>query len=211
MMKNFVLFFIALFSICQGWEIKLSPNPEAVSIGQRPAGTPIAIMCTISGLPENSKPKIIWTKFQAENDGNENIFTTGHVNVRNLDPFTTSLVIQNGSLDDNGVYICKGSFNREEKQVNIDINFFEELHFEDNVLEIDSPQEGVAVNLSCRVQQTYQAELVTMWEKGIVALTPSKCFFFQKQLSLTNLSSSRVRKELHVFLKWTSAPNQQLF
>ena len=83
--------------------------------------------------------------------------------------------------------------------------FSEELHFEDNTAEIDAPHEGVSVNLSCRVRQTYQAELVTMWEKGIVALTPSEFFrdflfrvpivlwdLFQKQLSFelfkTNLS-----------------------
>ena len=71
------------------------------------------------------------------------------------------------------------------------------------------------MNLSCRVRETYQAELVTMWEKGIVALTPSKLFckicclnclpkvfmgfsfqkvfpenFFQKQLSSNCLKSN---------------------
>lgn len=52
------------------------------------------------------------------------IFSTGHVNVGKLDPFTASLIIQNGSLEDNGVYICNASHNNEYKQMRIDIAFF---------------------------------------------------------------------------------------
>uniref|UniRef100_A0AC35FJY9 Ig-like domain-containing protein n=1 Tax=Panagrolaimus sp. PS1159 TaxID=55785 RepID=A0AC35FJY9_9BILA len=163
--ETFAVFCI-LFGSCQGWSIQLSPNPESGAVGQRPTGSPVAIMCTISGLGEEIRPEITWSK--SNGDYNK----TGNVFVRSLDPFTASLVVQNGSLDDNGVYVCTGKYNNEEKQVIIDINFFEELHFKDVLTEIDSPVEGAAVNLSCEVKPTYQAELVTMWEKGIVALTP---------------------------------------
>uniref|UniRef100_A0AC34Q297 Ig-like domain-containing protein n=1 Tax=Panagrolaimus sp. JU765 TaxID=591449 RepID=A0AC34Q297_9BILA len=176
-----ILALVFLFFSCQAWELKLSPSPETGSIGQRPTGTPIAIMCSATGMSKDQRPTITWTKLQSDNG--KDITTTGHVEIKNLDPFTASLVIQNGSLEDNGVYICNARFDEEAKKASIDINFFEELHFIDDINEIDIQQEGVAVNLSCLVvpgedtitvgnqANDRDQSLITMWEKGIIGLS----------------------------------------
>uniref|UniRef100_A0A7E4ZXT0 Ig-like domain-containing protein n=1 Tax=Panagrellus redivivus TaxID=6233 RepID=A0A7E4ZXT0_PANRE len=187
---------LALACTCQAWEVVLSPNPNTNAVGQRPAGTPVAIMCTVSGLDQNDRPNITWTKSGGD------ISATGKVELKSLDPFTTSLTILNGTLDDNGIYLCTGEFGEDVSMAQIDIYFFEELRFADDIVEIDSPKNGIAVNLSCRVVPTKNTDLVTMWEKGIVALTPKSernyTFFENGQiLQITNYTAAQDEGHYH--------------
>uniref|UniRef100_A0A914EPV1 Ig-like domain-containing protein n=1 Tax=Acrobeloides nanus TaxID=290746 RepID=A0A914EPV1_9BILA len=178
---------IVFYGSC--WEIRLSPDPNVFSVGQRPAGTPLAIMCIITGVANGQSPGLIWTK-----SGN-GISTTGNVEVKRLDPFT--LLIRNSSLEDSGIYVCTASYNEETKTVSVDVNFFEELHFISENGDIENPKESSNFNLSCEVHLTSRNpnELITMWEKGIVALTRhserSYMFFANNQiLQINNYNSS---------------------
>jgi hypothetical protein len=159
--------FLLLLSVpADGWKVELSPSGS--NIAHKPVGTPLAVLCVVSDLAEDSqRPVLIWRKTQ------ENIFTKNNVEVKQEVPFTISLYIHNGTVENNGVYECVASIADEVQTARVDVNFFEDLHFVDKAVDVNPSTEGVSFNLSCRVFASPTSDLMAMWEKGLLALTNS--------------------------------------
>ncbi|KAI1732413.1 immunoglobulin domain-containing protein [Ditylenchus destructor] len=152
----------------------LRPDPARLAVGHRPEGMPLAILCIVNNVPDNTHPGIFWTKYRGQI--NADISETGNVEIRRLDAHTLSLQIHNSTVEDSGVYVCTAHWHNveanesESRTVSFDVNIFQELHFEDNVEEMEAPADGKPQNISCRVD-SYSPDLSTMWEKGITAIS----------------------------------------
>lgn len=70
-----------------------------------------------------------------------------------------------------------------EIRENVNLRILEELHFISENGDIENPKESSNFNLSCEVHLTSRNpnELITMWEKGIVALTRRTIFFITQK------------------------------
>lgn len=48
------------------FEVTLNPDPKQSAIGHRPVGMPLAVLCTVSGLSDDSRPGMLWTKAHSD-------------------------------------------------------------------------------------------------------------------------------------------------
>lgn len=153
------------------WELKIDPDVGERTVWNRQSGSSLAALCSVEGLPEDSKhPGIFWSKSP------DSISKTGNVHLKKIDKFALSLVIPNASVEDSGIYTCTATYLGHRKTVSLEINFFAEIKLIHSETEVVEPVEGANVNLSCEVISNDRS-LITMWEKDITALTAGRNIF----------------------------------
>ncbi|WKY16688.1 hypothetical protein Q1695_001374 [Nippostrongylus brasiliensis] len=161
---------LIVFNLLLNVDHLLSANPHlsilpATNPVQKPSGQQVALLCTVEGAPDGTRPGIIWSK----HDGLER---TGNIEVKSLDHHTMSLLIKNASASDSGVYTCQAQLGSHMLTQTVDVIIFENFTFTAQKTAIGHVRPGAAVNISCEVTPS-TVKVNTVWTRdGVPVIQP---------------------------------------